>query len=169
PNRTIEECGMPFCAYCGTPVDAISYAPCPSCGNPRNGAPRPAVKSGGSPAMIIAVVVIVGLIVIAIVGVLAAIAIPNLLTAMQRTRQKHTMADIHAIATAVEAYGTDQKKYPTASELDSLVPKYLKNLPRADGWEHPYRYQCWSTQGGTACDAYAISSAGKAGVFQRND
>ncbi|HEV8661344.1 MAG TPA: type II secretion system protein GspG [Thermoanaerobaculia bacterium] len=160
---------MPFCAYCGTPVDAISYAPCPSCGNPRNGAPRPAVKKGGNAAIIIAAVVIGGLVVLAIGGILAAIAIPNLLTAMQRTRQKRTMADMSAIGTAVEAYGSDQHKYPTASELDSLMPKYVRNLPRTDGWEHPYLYQCWSTHGGTDCDAYAIGSAGKDGVFERND
>ena len=34
------------------------------------------------------------LIVVAIIGILAAIAIPNLLTAMQRSKQKRTMADM---------------------------------------------------------------------------
>jgi len=40
------------------------------------------------------------LIVVAIIGILAAIAIPNLLTAMQRARQKRSMADMRTIATA---------------------------------------------------------------------
>ena len=40
------------------------------------------------------------LIVVAIIGILAAIAIPNLLTAMQRSKQKRSMADIRSIATA---------------------------------------------------------------------
>ncbi len=40
------------------------------------------------------------LIVVAIIGILAAIAIPNLLTAMQRSKQKRTMADMRTIATA---------------------------------------------------------------------
>ncbi|MDQ6799248.1 MAG: prepilin-type N-terminal cleavage/methylation domain-containing protein, partial [Acidobacteriota bacterium] len=39
------------------------------------------------------------LIVVAIIGILAAIAIPNLLTAMQRSKQKRTMADMRTIAT----------------------------------------------------------------------
>jgi len=47
------------------------------------------------------------LIVIAIIGILAAIAIPNLLAAVQRGRQKKSMADMRSIATAVESYAVD--------------------------------------------------------------
>ncbi len=54
------------------------------------------------------------LIVVAIIGILAAIAIPNLLTAMQRAKQKRTMADIRAIATAWEARATDMNTYGAA-------------------------------------------------------
>ena len=43
------------------------------------------------------------LIVIAIIGILAAIAIPNLLNAVQRGKQKRTMSDMRALATAIEA------------------------------------------------------------------
>ena len=53
------------------------------------------------------------LIVIAIIGILAAIAIPNLLNAVQRGKQKRTMSDMRALATAVEAYAVDNNKYPT--------------------------------------------------------
>ena len=41
------------------------------------------------------------IVVAAIIGVLAAIAIPNLLTAMQRSRQKRSMADMRGVATAL--------------------------------------------------------------------
>src|SRR5213076_3437685 len=54
------------------------------------------------------------LIVVAIIGILAAIAIPNLLTAMQRSKQKRTMADIRSIATAWEARATDMNNYGAA-------------------------------------------------------
>src|SRR5437763_1331013 len=54
------------------------------------------------------------LIVVAIIGILAAIAIPNLLTAMQRSKQKRTMADMRTIATAWEARATDTNKYNAA-------------------------------------------------------
>ena len=47
------------------------------------------------------------LIVVAIIGILAAIAIPNLLTAMQRSRQKRSMADMRTNAQALEARATD--------------------------------------------------------------
>jgi general secretion pathway protein G len=55
------------------------------------------------------------LIVIAIIGILAAIAIPNLLNAVQRGKQKRTMSDMRALATAVEAYAVDNNNYPAAS------------------------------------------------------
>ena len=60
------------------------------------------------------------LIVVAIIGILAAIAIPNLLTAMQRSKQKRTMADIRTIATAWEARATDVNTY-SAAGLTSFV------------------------------------------------
>src|SRR6202048_3345842 len=55
------------------------------------------------------------LIVIAIIGILAAIAIPNLLNAVQRGRQKRTMTDMRALATGIEAYHVDNSTFPTAA------------------------------------------------------
>ena len=91
------------------------------------------------------------LIVIAIIGILAAIAIPNLLNAVQRGKQKRTMSDMRALATAVEAYAVDNNNYPaaacnpgiytgdTAAALDSasftnLTPTYIAQPPKTDGW-----------------------------------
>src|SRR5258706_3949914 len=42
------------------------------------------------------------LIVVAIIGIIAAIAIPNLLNAIDRGKQKRTMADMRSVGTAVE-------------------------------------------------------------------
>src|SRR5512140_3199947 len=81
------------------------------------------------------------LIVVAIIGILAAIAIPNLLTAMQRSKQKRTMADMRTIATAWEARATDVNRYnaagvtlPTVSVSAAtlgnyLSPTYVKTFP----------------------------------------
>ena len=55
------------------------------------------------------------LIVIAIIGILAAIAIPNLLSAVQRGRQKRSMSDMRTLATAVESYSVDNNVYPSAA------------------------------------------------------
>ena len=52
------------------------------------------------------------LIVVAIIGIIAAIAIPNLLNAIDRGKQKRTMADIRSVGTAVEAYAVDVNFYP---------------------------------------------------------
>jgi general secretion pathway protein G len=163
---------MPFCAYCGTPVTAVSYAPCPSCGSPTNGAPRPtAVASSGSNAAILTIVIVgVILVVVAIVGILAAIAIPNLLTATQRSKQKRTMADLRSIAVAVEGYASDHKAYPDVKDVAALsgvlVPTYIRTVPLLDGWGHPMRYESWSSDG-QRIDAYAVGSAGKDGSFSR--
>jgi general secretion pathway protein G len=54
------------------------------------------------------------LIVIAVIAILAAIAIANYVTGLQRARQKRTMADIRTIASAWEARATETKGYSAA-------------------------------------------------------
>ena len=79
------------------------------------------------------------LIVVAIIGIIAAIAIPNLLNAIHRGRQKRSMADMRTIATAIGTYATDMNYYPRgmanlgAMEVH-LVPVYLRRMPAKDGW-----------------------------------
>jgi type II secretion system protein G len=117
------------------------------------------------------------LIVVAIIGILAAIAIPNLLTAMQRSKQKRTMADIRSIATAWEARATDTNSYLVAgltlngTAVNSvaataltaqLSPTYIKSLPVKDGWDTAYNFY----QDNTIGSVYAIHSAGKNKTFQ---
>src|SRR3954470_2835110 len=132
---------MQYCAYCGNAVEAVSYVPCPRCGNPSNGAPRPAATAKGSNTAIIIVLVAVGLlVVVAILGIVSAIAIPNFLTAMQRAKQKRTIADIRNLGVALESYATDNNQYPKT--IDALVPKYIKSVPTADGWGHEFHYTC---------------------------
>jgi general secretion pathway protein G len=121
------------------------------------------------------------LIVVAIIGILAAIAIPNLLTAMQRSKQKRTMADLRTIATAWEARATDVNKYsaagaislPTSVILNSdmasiLAPTYIKVLPPLDGWGNAWEYRADQklSATGTAAQNYAIISYGRDGKTQ---
>ncbi len=49
------------------------------------------------------------LIVVAIIGILAAIAIPNLITAINRSRQKRTISDMRTIATAWESQAIEDE------------------------------------------------------------
>lgn len=158
---------MAYCAYCGSHVAQVSYVPCASCGKPTNGAPpAPAKAAGGTnPAVIVIAVVGAAFVILMIIGILAAIAIPNLLTAMQRSKQKRTMADIRTIAVAVEAYAEDNRKYPEAQNVAELVPllepEYVSNLPTHDGWTHELRYR-------PLPEGYAIGSAGNDGKFDRD-
>jgi general secretion pathway protein G len=161
---------MPYCAYCGSDVRDPARFNCPSCGNPHNGAPaRAVVARGGDSSGLIIGLVIGGFVLIGFIGILAAIAIPNLLTAMQRSKQKRTMADMRSLATALEARATDTNDYPSigASELGTvLTPTYIKVIPAKDGWSHPLRYQCWDSDSDGKCDAYAIGSGAKDGLFE---
>jgi type II secretion system protein G len=114
------------------------------------------------------------LIVVAIIGILAAIAIPNLLTAMQRSKQKRTMADMRTIATAWEARATDVNRYnaagvtfPTANAtIDNLntflAPTYVKTFPMRDGWGTNWGLGTDQAWGGVSpSQVYAIISYGK--------
>ncbi len=95
------------------------------------------------------------LIVVAIIGIIAAIAIPNLLNAINRGKQKRTMADMRSIATAIELYSIDNAFYPAASSSPmlaaSIEPSYMTVLPPKDGWGRAYaidstavQYTVWS-------------------------
>ena len=52
------------------------------------------------------------LIVVAIIAILAAIAVPNFLEAQTRSKVSRAQADMRTIATALESYQTDFNKYP---------------------------------------------------------
>ena len=101
------------------------------------------------------------LIVVAIIGILAATAVPTLMNAVDRSRQKRTMADLHTIATSIQAYVTDFSRCPAGSSVSILAAvlngTYVQRLPVSDGWGHPYVYS------GTALAGYTIGSAGKDG------
>jgi len=153
---------MEYCAYCGSPVDKVSFAPCPRCGKPSNGAPPPVPGSGGSnTALIVIIAVVVVLLLVAVLGIVAAIAIPNFVTATQRAKQRRTMADIRSLATAAEAYASDNNEYPQT--VDPLVPKYIKAIPSTDGWGHAIEYSCVKDETGK-CTGYEIASPGKDGL-----
>jgi type II secretion system protein G len=113
------------------------------------------------------------LIVVAIIGILAPIAIPNLLTAIQRSKQKRMMADMRSIATAWEARATDTNSYTSAgyttsagkvvtqAALEGLVtPTYIRTLPSKDGWSNAWG--C-STNTSTNAQIHQIVSGGRDG------
>jgi prepilin-type N-terminal cleavage/methylation domain-containing protein len=61
------------------------------------------------------------LIVVAIIAILAAIAVPNFLEAQVRAKVARVKADMRSIATAIEAYSVDTNQYPTATQGEYSV------------------------------------------------
>ena len=122
------------------------------------------------------------LIVVAIIGIIVAIAIPNLLIAIQRAKQKRTMADMRSAGTAAEAYAVDFNHYPAAAAASlpsglsmpttsfglpgtsvnmQVSPTYIRVLPIVDGWSSWFYY----ADNGLTKQAYIIASAGKDGAM----
>ena len=101
------------------------------------------------------------LIVVAIIGIIAAIAIPNLLNAIDRGKQKRTMADIRSVGTAIETYSIDNNDYPVAATMATLAPliepTYMRTAPTTDGWSNVFTVT-------SVVGEYTVCSTGKAGT-----
>ncbi len=106
------------------------------------------------------------IIVVAIIGVIAAILIPNLLDSLQKSKQKRTVADMRDLGAGWFAWLTDQASAAaagstthqydinllteelTAEELMTTLyisPDmfYIRSVPERDGWSRLYDYR-WS-------------------------
>jgi prepilin-type N-terminal cleavage/methylation domain-containing protein len=99
------------------------------------------------------------LIVVAIIGIIAALLVPNLLDALQKTKQKRTMADSRNIGNSMMAWLTDQASAAAAgasgtfqlgdwtgtADVDEiaaqLVPTYIQEIPRLDGWKQDFLFR----------------------------
>ena len=83
------------------------------------------------------------LIVVAIIGIIAAIAIPNLMQALQMAKQKRSLGDLRTIVIALTTYSIDHNHFPVLGDTVhmALVP-YIGDLPAVDGWDSLYIYQC---------------------------
>ena len=65
------------------------------------------------------------LIVVAIIAILAAIAVPNFLEAQVRSKVSRVKADMRAIATALEAYAVDNNDYPDTINGGDTYTQYM--------------------------------------------
>jgi len=93
------------------------------------------------------------LIVVAIIAILAAIAVPNFLEAQVRGKVSRVKADFHAIATAVEAYRVDYQSYPTGWP-NYLTPWSLMPLTTPTAYltsastKDPFKCNTWNNREG---------------------
>jgi len=103
------------------------------------------------------------LIVVAIIAILAAIAIPNFLNAQTRAKVSKVMAEERTIATAMETYLVDNDSYPCTCvcSLLSTPISYITQVPNdpfAKGKPVPYMTsKCMRMQ------AFCINSLGPDG------
>lgn len=67
------------------------------------------------------------IVVIAILGILAAIAVPRVTVSLDKAKENANNANLQIVQEAVERYNAENGSYP--SKLDDLVPDYLKSIP----------------------------------------
>ena len=115
------------------------------------------------------------MIVVAIIALLAAIAIPNLLRPRMTANEAAAQATLRTISTATETYASSNNgSYPTGSNLDwatSATPKYL-NEDYTSGNRQGYAYTFSGTSsaytatakpctcGTTGSNSYTIATGG---------
>ena len=103
------------------------------------------------------------LIVCAVIGLIAAIAIPNLVNAIQRGRQSRSIGDLRGLATAIAMYQQDYAKFPVVAswapvaDIESSVLAYMGSMSRIDGWQRAFMYL-------SDGDDYTLVSYGMNGV-----
>lgn len=118
------------------------------------------------------------LIVVAIIGIIAALLIPNFLDALQKAKQKRTVADMRNVGTAMFSWLTDQVgasaagasvnlgSYTSSSQaalVGLLVSQYIQDVPTNDGWKRTYDYYLNSANP-LAKQVMAIRSKGRDGT-----
>lgn len=112
-----------FCLHCGAAIDTMSpHSPvltCPKCGKSFNNpfVPQgPAAAGKGSAASLLLVAVIAVPFVIAVIGILAAIAIPNFIRFKAKSKQVECRTSLLQIFTAQEGLRTETGKYTESFE-----------------------------------------------------
>ncbi|MDH3626613.1 MAG: type II secretion system protein GspG [Acidobacteriota bacterium] len=83
-----------------------------------------------------------------------------MLNALDRAKQKRTMADLRTVSSAIEHYSVDNTNYPMVNTIaglqSALVPLYTESIPSEDGWSNTYVVDSVPFE-------YTIASGGKDG------
>ena len=120
------------------------------------------------------------MVVVVILGILAALVVPQVMNRPDQAKVTVAKGDIKAIGAALDMYKLDNYAYPrTQQGLDALVEKpggnpqpknwnrdgYLKRVPK-DPWGNEYQYLSPGTQG--QYDLYSYGADGKQGGSELN-
>lgn len=150
---------------------------CPNCGAQY---PVGTTKGGMSAktAAILVVAICIPLLVLCL-GIVSAIAVPNLLDATNRARQKRAVGELRSLATAIQAFETDKASPPIPmtseegawvevpiSEVEgALAPDYIQVVPTTDPWGKPYLYGFYTGPEGSS---FYLLSLGRDGARDLN-
>ena len=118
------------------------------------------------------------MVVLAIIGVLAALVVPNVLNRADDARVTAAKTDVGNLMNALKLYRLDNQSYPTAEQgLNALVVKpstgpaplnwksYIDKLPN-DPWGRPYQYMNPGVKG--EVDVLSLGADGQAGGEGKN-
>jgi general secretion pathway protein G len=113
------------------------------------------------------------LVVLVIIGVLAALVVPNVLDRADEARVTAARTDVNNLMQALKLYKLDNQRYPSSEQgLEALVRKptagtpptnwkpYVEKLP-SDPWKQPYQYANPGIKG--EIDVYSFGADGRAG------
>ena len=113
------------------------------------------------------------MVVLVIIGVLAALIVPNVLDRADDSRVTAAKTDVNNLMQALKLYKLDNQRFPSGEQgLQALVSKpsaapvpgnwrpYLDKLP-ADPWGNPYQYLSPGLHG--PVDVLSLGADGKAG------
>jgi general secretion pathway protein G len=114
------------------------------------------------------------IVVIVIIGILAAVIIPRVVGRSEDARRAKAISDVESLGTALDMYAADNGKYPTTEQgLEALrtqpttppLPRawngpYLKKPLTPDPWGVPYVYRA---PGEHNAKTYDLSSPGEDG------
>lgn len=106
------------------------------------------------------------MVVVVIMGVLAALVVPNVMDRPDQARVVAAKQDIGAIMQALKLYRLDHGRYPSSGEgLDAFAgqgkgSKYMDRIPN-DPWNTPYQYLNPGVHGDV--DVFSLGADGKPG------
>ena len=117
------------------------------------------------------------LVVIIIIGVLAALVAPQLFQNTGRAKTAAASAQIEMLSTSLETYRLDNSYFPSSQQgIDALFKKptappvptnwhgpYIKKSVPKDPWGRPYKYMCPGKINPETFDLYSLGRDGKDG------
>lgn len=111
------------------------------------------------------------LLVITIIGILAALVVPKMMGRSEQARQAAARADISSIKTALDAFEVDNGYYPKSimdliqspQDVKNWHGPYLDKVPQ-DPWGNNYTYACPGRHNATSYDLSSSGPDGKEGT-----